>query len=314
MNSNSPSPKQEDNEPKAEFRKLTNDAANRKYRRRSPVAGSSDEEGSRKREHYLRGNSKVSDQERRNDDRLDEKSSSRSQRGDNADSYRHSSRSYHSRHDDYPKHGKYADDEDRIHAKSSSRSGRDSRGGTHSDRREREGDYNRSRDHHKDVDRFSRDRSDAGRKYKDKDLSSDRIGYDARRGSTYDDYDRHAGDRDHRDEKRDYRSSRGHRNDRTASYEDSRGHHSDSTPKREIDDLKDLDGSKYRQPGKNKNDGSDRHEARHGGGGGGKFEDMSTFVGEDIAAKKPKLFSVEENDARKGGTLDVIVSLFLACL
>lgn len=45
MDSNVSSPTQESNEHKAEFRKITNEAANRKYRRHSPLSGSSDEEG-----------------------------------------------------------------------------------------------------------------------------------------------------------------------------------------------------------------------------------------------------------------------------
>lgn len=226
MDSDSPLSNLENNETKPEFRKLTNDAANRKYRRHSPVAGSSEEDGSPKRDHSSRGNSKVSDFERRNGDRVNDKTSSRSRGGD---SYRHSSRSNHSRHDDHSRHGKYADDDDRGHAKPPSRSTRES------------SDYNRSRDYYRDADRYSRDRSDAAdRKYK--------TGYDGRHGSRYDDRDRRARDRDGRDEKRDHRSSRDHRSDRTTYNEDSRGNQTDSS-KRESGELKD------------KNDELDGHEA-----------------------------------------------------
>lgn len=45
MDSDLSPPAQESNDLKAGFRKITNEAASRKYRRRSPVSGSSDENG-----------------------------------------------------------------------------------------------------------------------------------------------------------------------------------------------------------------------------------------------------------------------------
>ncbi|KAK9671196.1 hypothetical protein RND81_12G012700 [Saponaria officinalis] len=195
MDSNLPSPNEETNEQKAQFRKPTNEAAHRKYRRRSPTPGMSDEDGSPKLDHSYRRNSKASDHEKRSDDRVDDRHSRRS------DPYRHSSRG--NRHDEHSRYGKHADEDDRRPAKSSYRTGRDS------DLRDRQSEYDRSRDRNRDVDRYSRDRSDVAiKKYKEKESSSDRVGYDGRHGSRYDDRDRYSRDKDHRDDKREFKCSR----------------------------------------------------------------------------------------------------------
>ncbi|KNA12605.1 hypothetical protein SOVF_124400 isoform A [Spinacia oleracea] len=133
MDSDLSPPAQESNDLKAGFRKITNEAASRKYRRRSPVSGSSDENGSPKRDHSSRGFSKVSNNERRNNDKVDDRRSDRSQHGRSSDSYRQSSRG--NRHDEHSR----------------------------SDYRDRESDYNRSKDRYRDVDRYPRDRSDRTR-------------------------------------------------------------------------------------------------------------------------------------------------------
>ncbi|XP_021744494.1 arginine/serine-rich coiled-coil protein 2-like isoform X2 [Chenopodium quinoa] len=260
MDSNPSSPTQESNEMKAEFRKITNDTANRKYRRHSPVSGSSDEDGSPKRDHSSRANN-----ERRNNDKVDDRRSSRSQHGRGSDSYRHSSRG--DRHDDHSRYGKHADEDDRSLAKSSVRSGRESREGTNSDYRDRESDYNRSRDRYKDVDRYARGRSDRTR-------------YDGRRGDRFDDRDRHSRDRDyHQDEKREYRSSRGH------------------SSKKETSDMKDLEGSKFNQE-KSNNEGLDRLEDRHVRARG-RSEERSAFVSEASKRTKFSFGSDDKKDERQ---------------
>ncbi|KAL9232640.1 hypothetical protein vseg_007725 [Gypsophila vaccaria] len=207
MDSDLPSPSEETNEQKAQFRKPTNEVSQRKYRRRSPIDGMSDEDGIPKHDHGYRRNSKASDNEKRNDDRVDDRLFSGSQHGRRSDPHRHSSRG--DRHDERSRYDKHADEDDRGHAKSSHRTGRESRADHHSDSRDRQGDYNRSRDRYRDADRYSRDRSDvANKKYKEKESSSDRIGYEGRHGSRYDDRDRYSRDKDHKDDKREYKSSR----------------------------------------------------------------------------------------------------------
>ncbi|XP_021745702.1 arginine/serine-rich coiled-coil protein 2-like isoform X2 [Chenopodium quinoa] len=260
MDSNPSSPTQESNEMKAEFRKITNDTANRKYRRHSPVSGSSGEDGSPKRDHSSRAKN-----ERRNNDKVDDGRSSRSQHGRGSDSYRHSSRG--DRHDDYSRYGKHADEDDRSLAKASVRSGRESREGTNSDYRDRESDYNRTRDRYRDVDRYARGRSDRTR-------------YDGRRGDRFDDRDRHSRDRDyHHDEKREYRSSRGH------------------SSKKETSDMKDLEGSKVNQE-KSNSEGLDRLEDRHVRARG-RSEDRSAFVSEASKRTKFSLGSDDKKDERQ---------------
>lgn len=269
------SPTQESNEHKAEFRKITNEAANRKYRRHSPLSGSSDEEGSPKRDHMSRGTSKAFDHERRNNDKADDRSFSR------RSSDRHSSRG--NRYDEQSRYGKHADEDDRSHAKSSARSGRESRGGSNADYRDRDSDYGRSRDRYRDVDKYPRDKSDRNR-------------YDGRHGGRYDDRDRHSKDRDHhQDEKRDYRSSRDHRGNRTTSNEYSTGHKSDPNSKLEIRDMKDLDGSKFIKE-KSKNEALDKPVDRHDRATG-RSEERSAFESDDFAAKRPKFSS--GSDPRK---------------
>lgn len=264
MDSDLPSPTQDNNELKAEFRKITNEAANRKYRRRSPVSGSSDEDGSPKRDHSSRG---LSNNERRNNDIVDDRRSNRSQHGRSSDSYRHSSRA--NRLDEHSKYGKRVEEDDRSHAKLSVRSGRESRDGINSDYRDRERDYNRSRDRYRDGDRYPRDRSDRTR-------------CDGKHGGRYDDRDSYSRDRDHyQDEKREYRSSRGHQ--------------SDYNSKKETSDMKELEGSKFNQE-KSKIERLDMNEDRHERGRG-KSEERSALVNGDFAHKRPK-FSLG-SDERK---------------
>ncbi|CAO2822283.1 unnamed protein product [Amaranthus hypochondriacus] len=268
MDSDIPSPNQESNEQKAEFRKLTNEATIRKYRRHSPVSGSSAEDESPKRDHISRGTSKTSYHERRNYDKGDDMFSGRSQRGRNNDTYGLSSND--NRHDDSSRCGKYAN-EDGRNAKPSDRLGRESRVGTDSDSRDRESDYNRSKDRYRDGEKYPHQRSDRSR-------------YDGRHGHRYDDRDRYSRDRDHyQDERREYRSSRDYRGDRKTSYVDSTRHRGDFNAKKESGDMKELDSSKY----KSKNEGVDVLEDRHGRGGG-RSNDKSALESVDIASKRPK--------------------------
>lgn len=197
MDSKTLSPSPDNADAKAAFRKPSNDAANRKYRRRSPVSGSSSSDGSPRRERssspiYSRDNpARDSESRRMNDNRRDlDKDSARSHRARSGDSYRnsdrHTSRSsnYH-RRDDYNRHEKLRDDT------------------------RRESEHYRSRDPSRGDDKYSRNRSD---------------------GSGYRSRDKDKGDGDSRDEKRDYRNDSTSRRDgvkhrsKEASYSDPREH------------------------------------------------------------------------------------------
>ncbi|GLT95786.1 hypothetical protein SLE2022_134480 [Rubroshorea leprosula] len=245
MDSKLPSPPGDGSNTKTAFRKPSNDAANRKYRRRSPVGGSSSSEGSPHRDHnsspVLLKEDTAKDSEYR---------SRRKDDGRNGDSYRHyerqSSRSSHgySRQDDRVKPDKRADDSDRHYDRYSSRSGRESRGSSRSDRTREESEHSRSRNYSSKEDRYSHDGHDGSGhrskekdkeslKYKDRDSSFDRARPVKRR------------DRDDRDEKRDYyRSSEDHKSHRLASYEESRGHRHDSSSGRDNDKYR-FKGEKY---------------------------------------------------------------------
>lgn len=188
--------------------------------------------GSLKRDYGLRKNLKVLEYERRNDDRVDDRSF-----------YRYLLRRYYNRYDDYFRYGKYVDEDDRSYVKLFFRLGGELRGGFYFDYRDREGDYNKLRDYYRDVDKYLRDRLDVDRKYKDKDL--DMVKYDGRYGSRRDKSDRYDRNRDDRDETRDNRSFRDYRSDRIFFYEDFRGYRGDIILKREMDDMKNLDGLKY---------------------------------------------------------------------
>ncbi|XWS65318.1 hypothetical protein CRYUN_Cryun05aG0082900 [Craigia yunnanensis] len=272
---------------KAAFRKPSNDASNRQYRRRSPVSRLSSSEGSSpKRDRSISplvsrdDLAKSADTRPGRDGRELDRDSSRNQYSRNGDSYRYSdrqsSRSSHgySRHDDYVRHDRRAD-EDSKYDRLSSRSGRESRVSTHSGHPRKESDHSRSKEY-SHADKYSHDRYDGSghrsrdkekespslgrQKYKDKDSSFDRVVPGRRHGNSISDEmdrDRRRRDRDGRDEKGDYNRSLGDRkDDNTASYEESRGHWNDSSSGTERDNdkyclqegykngLKDIDGLK----------------------------------------------------------------------
>ncbi|KAA8517283.1 hypothetical protein F0562_017576 [Nyssa sinensis] len=335
MDSNLQSSSPDNADAKAAFRKPSNDAANRKYRRRSPINGSSSSDGSPTRE---RGSSpvsskedpaKVSDHRRRKDDgRGLDRDSGRSRYGRSGDSYRQSSRGSHSynRHDDYSRHEKHMDEEERTYMKLSSRSGRESRGSDHSDHMRRESEHNRSRDYLRDADKYSRDKSDGSghrsrdrdretsrenQKYKDKDSSYERAG-SGRRHTNLNveetksgEWDRHMGDTDARDEKRGYRRSvADYRSNRSPSNEEYKGQHNDSTSRRDStghrsrepskSDPKELDSKKYTKEENKRYDDRETNtqKEQYNREPGELFEDKSVFTDEnqESAAKKPKLF------------------------
>ncbi|XP_058205356.1 uncharacterized protein LOC131319214 [Rhododendron vialii] len=174
---------------KAAFRKPSNDAANRKYRRRSPVSGSSSSDGSPTRE---RGSSPIysrdyptrdSESWRSNGNRRDlEKDSGRSYRGQSGDSYGNSDRQssrrshYYHRRDDYSRHEKLGDITRRV------------------------SEHYRYRDPSRGGDKYSRYRSDGWDKGKGKDSGRS---YRGRSGDSYRNSDRQSSRRSHYYHRRD---------------------------------------------------------------------------------------------------------------
>ncbi|KAL8489313.1 hypothetical protein ACS0TY_024797 [Phlomoides rotata] len=249
---------------KAEFKKPSNDAANRKYRRRSPVGGSSSSsDGS---PHRQRSSSPIplrkdiaevaNDKRRRDNDR--------NQSGGGDESHKFSERqSFRSqnRYDDHGRRDRHVDDYDRGYSKSSYRSSRDPRDNNILEYSRSDKEH-QSRDHVNDADTYSRGKSDgSGHRSRDKD-SYDRAG-SARRHAIIDerdrDRDRHRDDRGDRYGKTDHKRSSGdHRNDRSPAYEESRGQRNDPSGRRES-----RDSSGYRLKEASWRDAKEMDSERH---------------------------------------------------
>ncbi|CAK7340247.1 unnamed protein product [Dovyalis caffra] len=306
------SPQLENIETKATFRKPSNDMANRKYRRHSPLNGSPSSDGGSPVVH--RDDSAKASQRRKDEEKELERDSRRSRYQKNGDSYRHSdrhsTRSSHgySRNDDY-RHDRRVDDGER-HYQASSRSGWELK----------DGERGRSRDHARNVEKYSGDRYDSlgnrsrdkergsseHRQLKDKEFSPDRVGSSRKYMSTASeekDRDQHRRDRDGRDERRDYhRSSGDHKSDRSSYYEETRGHQTDSSGRdgrqrlRESfkNDPKELNCQKEK---KHDNWESSREKDRYSKVPGEKNDDKSVFGSEnqESPAKKSKLFSSKKD-------------------
>ncbi|PON39078.1 Lysine-rich nucleolar protein [Parasponia andersonii] len=265
MDTNLQSP-QDNSDVKTAFRKPTNDAANRKYRRHSPVSRSSSD-GSPKRD--LSSSPQFSGEDpgrvyenrsrRKDDGRELDRDLDRSHCGRGSDAYRHSDRQFsrgshgHFRHDDYIRHEKHVDDEERSHQRLHPRSGQESRGGTYSD-------HYRSRDNLRNGDKYSRDKYDSsGYKSMDKAESGRRHAYpeDSRR-------EKRTMEKDGQDDRRDFlRSSGDYRGDPMLQHEEFKGQRSDSYSRRDDGrqhskesynaEVKDSDGQNLTKGGKKKN-------------------------------------------------------------
>ncbi|KAL2534954.1 Uncharacterized protein Adt_08305 [Abeliophyllum distichum] len=293
MNSNA----QENFDPKAKFRKPLNDSANRKYRRRSPLNGSSSSSGGSPDHDRIsspiqsrKDVEKVDGDKRRKDGHRDlDRDFSRSQHSRSGDLYKHSdrqsSRNSHSyrTHDDYSRRDKHVDDYDRDYHKPSSRSGQNSHDYYYSDHSRRDYEH-RSREYPRDVDKYSRDKSDIlghRSRDKDKDSSSDRAGSRRRYTNVEDgksmDRDRNREDRDGRDGKTDHRRSSGdYRSDRAPAFQR---------------EAKELDGEKYTKEEKKRFDDRDKYKERHSEEPEEHSEDRKALSSKDqeSVAKKPKV-------------------------
>ncbi|XP_065856787.1 uncharacterized protein [Euphorbia lathyris] len=248
-------------------------------------------------------------QRRKDDERELDKDSSRTQYG--RDSYRHSdrysSRNSHgySRHDEYSRREKCADEEERRFQASS----RSIRAATYSDHTIEESEHGRSRDYLRNDDKCSRDKYDSS-KHRSKDKDTESVALDRQKfrdkdasPDIPDKKDRDRRDRKRRDEKRDYRRSFGdHKSDRASYYagpkgyrKDSSGLHHEGLHFRESykNEQKELNGQK---DGKKHNDsGSNRDKDRHSRTLQHEDETVYGFENQESLAKKPKLFSSDKD-------------------
>ncbi|KAG9454927.1 hypothetical protein H6P81_007831 [Aristolochia fimbriata] len=230
METSSPSQLPDNVDMKPSFRKLSNDAAQRKYRRHSPDRGSdsSPSSGSPNRDrghspNFHKGEAKKmsDDRHRRKEDGRDaERDASRYRGGKDNDYYRRKDKQFYGSSNDYHRHNdykgnryKHADEDERSYYRSATRSVQESRGGMRADHVRHESDHDRHRENRRFMDKYSRESpDDVGYRRRDKDRET----IDPER-------DRH---RDRvRDDKRDHwRSSGDHKNSRPSSYEDLKGH------------------------------------------------------------------------------------------
>lgn len=281
---------------------------------------------------------KYEHQPRRKDDGRElDRDSERGRYGRSNDSYSRSSHGY-SRHDDYFRRDKHADEEERNYQRLSSRSGRESRSGAHSD-------HNRSRDHLRNVDKYSRDKHDGSghkskdkdreisfvdhKKYRDKDPLFEKAGSGSKQAHFEEiERDRHTIGLDAQDEKRDYRRSSGdYKSDWMLSHDESKGQRIDSTSRRDDSkyrvkegyksEIKETDSQNLAKEEKKKYDDQEinrskdrcgREKAEHSG-------DKYGFGSEnqESPVKRQKLFSLSKDieGVKSGNILFCFVCLFV---
>ncbi|WMV59220.1 hypothetical protein MTR67_052605 [Solanum verrucosum] len=296
---------QENIDSKGAFRKLSNDAVNRKYRRRTPVGGSSSSDGSPARKRSSSPIPSRKDDWRHKDDYID-RGSSRNRQDRSGESQRQSdrqssrsSRNYH-KQNDYPRHGRHIDDDDRGYSKLSSHSHRDSRVDNYGNNSRRDNDH-RSRHSPRDTDKHYRDRyGDLGHRsknqeresssFKDKDLSFDRVGSGRRYNNSNID-DNRSRESDRYKEYRDSRDEKGHRrSDRSPAYEESRSNRNESNSRKDPQvDAMELDGEKYtKEERKNYEDREKIFEDRN----------VASSKGRVSPSKKSKFSGMDESSAQ----------------
>ncbi|KAJ4969627.1 hypothetical protein NE237_002726 [Protea cynaroides] len=311
MDSNLQSWSPDKGEIKPSFRRPLNDAANRKYRRRSPDGSASSSSGTPRHGQSASPIFSREDMPKTSDDRRRRKGDGRqldrdagwSRRGKGGYSHRDSDRQSHGsshdyrRHDEHSRSRKYSTEGDTDHQRSS-RSGRETSDSSRFDHSRNEGEYDRSRDYWRHGDKYSRDKPEDVRyrskdkerqttdlehqKYSSKDSSSDRA-VSGRRHTSSNMEEIKTGDRDKldrarggRDDKKDYRSSRNHKNDRTSFHEEPRGYEKYSSTARDSganvketqwSNVKELDGKKdVATKKRNPDDGeSEKHEEQYHG-------------------------------------------------
>lgn len=310
MESDGKKSSQENIDSEGAFRKLSNDAVNRKYRRRSPVGGSSSSEGSPARKRSSSPIPSRKDDWRHKDDYLD-RDSSRNRQGRGDESNRQSDRQFsrssrnHHRYDDYPRHDRHTDDDDRGYPKLCSHSRRDSIVDNYSNNSRRDNDH-RSRDYPRDIDKHYRDRyEDFGHRsknqeretssFKDKDLSFDRVGSGRRFNNSSIDGNR-SRESDRYKEYRDSRDAKGnrrgvHKSDRSPVYEEARNNRNESNSRKDSQfDVMELDGEKYTKEEKKNYEGRDKifEDSNVSGKGRESPSKKSKFSGMDQSSEQGK--------------------------
>ncbi|XP_057743065.1 uncharacterized protein LOC130961302 isoform X1 [Arachis stenosperma] len=314
----SKSPLLHDNsENKNAFRKPSGDAANRNYRRRSPVDGSASPDGSPQLKHNSSPNPVREDSARashHHSRKYDSKEHEQQHYGRSKDSFRNSDRqssrsSYgHSRPDKHADEHRY---HGRLHSRYESK-------GDHS----REEAGSKTKDYQRTLDKYSRDKYDRShyrnkekdretyleehQKYRDKDSSYDRYGF-GRKHALHDDAERERGtrERDDRDDRRgSHRSYGDYKSDRVVSYSESRSQRDESGSQRESGKYRlkeacrseeELDGQDLPLEEKRKYDdseiGKDKDQNTR------KVDDRFGNVDKESFGKKPKLFGVDKDDS-----------------
>lgn len=202
MDSNLASQSPDTSDIRPSFRKPSNDASHRKYRRHSPLSGSSSPSSSGGAKHNRsvspdggQGYSSKASDGARKERRIEGERAFRDydrghgRRGSDTHGYseRHSysrNRDYHGRSDEYSYSRRYGGNNDREYQRYSSRSGRESKSGTRSE-------YSRRDDDHEKVSRDDRYNSDKGTRVKGFDESS------RKRKDMEKDRDKDDGSRDH---------------------------------------------------------------------------------------------------------------------
>lgn len=238
----------------------------------------------------------MSDDQRRKDDGRElERGSNRYRSSREHDSHRHSdrhsfgnSRDFH-RHDDYGRHRRHADEDERNYYRPS-RSGRELRDETRSDRMRRDSISDRYRDSRRDIDYHSREKyenmehrikrkereSDAQEHYRYSDKDYDKAVTGSRQTNSSRDYGK-SGERDRqkdketRDDRRDrQRSPANYKNDNSSLHDDLRGYVKDSAPGRDSGSLRLTETHKS---GNMVDDREDLMQRKHGDWEGDKYKE-----------------------------------------
>ncbi|KAL7097722.1 hypothetical protein ACP275_10G161100 [Erythranthe tilingii] len=268
---------------KAEFRKPSNDAASRKYRRRSPAGGSSSSsDGSLHRDRsssplpLKKESTRVADDNRKTED-------GRNLSGRSGESYkytdRHSSKNY-PRHDEHSRRDRHVDDYDRGYSKSSYRSNRDQRDNGNFDHSRSDKEH-RSRDYVKDIDTHSHAKSDGL----------------VNRSRDKEKYERAGSGRGDQYVKTDRRKSLGDQSD-SSSRKDTSGHRLKETSWRE---GKELNAEKYVNDEKRKFDNRSIYK-EEGSGEAKEHSDDKSIKFTETVTKKPKFSSLDSKAPVTDGT------------
>ncbi|CAJ1968013.1 unnamed protein product [Sphenostylis stenocarpa] len=329
MDSNLPVLPHDNSDTKNAFRKPSGDAANRNYRRRSPIDGSPSPDANPRHGHSsspnpVRENSaRVSHHySRKYDDREQDQQYGRNHYGRSSDSLRNSDRQSSKSSHGHSRHDKYGN-EDRYRERLFSRSGHEPR-----DDHTREETDSRSKNYHRRVDKYSHDKYDRSdhrskekrretysehKKYKDIDSSYEKSS-SSKRHAPNDEVEKEglSLDWDGRNERRDSRRSSGdYRSDQTVCHSESRNQRDDSSPQRDSGKFSLKEAYKSEQKESNDQNIPWEEKRKHDDSEIGKGKDWKTrksgeqcvIEDKESSGKKLKLFDPDKDDnSRKDGT------------